>query len=394
MRVFKGFPWVALVLAAPSLASAQVTVSDETTDARASARPRGTIVLDGRPSAGESESLVPEFHTVARGDTLWQISGTYFTNPWEWPRVWALNPQITNPHWIFPADQVRLLRTAPTVESGARVALPSGPRPSRDRLRMPAPRYPRGTIFLREEAWATPDSIESSGTIVGAPEDMMLLTEGDQMYIEFRRRAPNVGETYTIYNEGQQTQSIDRNAGRVVRVLGTAVVDSWDNQRRIATARITESNDTIERGERVAVVQRQFLPVPPVPNDRDVVGHIIGMPTPRTIVGGQYVVIVDRGERDGVRLGNRFFLTNRGDPWLNSTAGQSRASRRQELDRDGDGHPDVPPDTPNGPRANLPVEVTGEMTVISVHPTSCVCLVTLTQRELEIGAPAVMRRGY
>lgn len=396
MSFFWRWPWVASVLAMPAIASAQVTVSDEAPPSTVSARPRSTITLSTGVSGGggapRSGGLVPEFHTVNTGDTLWDISGYYFENPWYWPRVWARNPQITNPHWIFPGDQVRLLLSneVSSTTTTTMVQTPRGLRTIRA-----APRYPRGTIFMRESAWATTDDIEASGSVVGAPEDGMLLAEGDQAYVEFPRRAPNVGESYTVYTAAQATAGSDRDSGRVVRVLGTVVVDSWDARRHIATVRITESLEPIERGERVAVVQRQFLPVPPQPNDRDLTAHVVAMPTPREIVGNNFVVIIDRGSQDGLRLGNRLFLTQRGDPWRASVANYSRGIRIQEIDRDGDGQVDHAPDAENvRPTEELPAEVSGEITVVAVHPRSAACLVNLSAHEIEIGAPVVMRRGY
>ena len=386
-----------------ALAHAQATVSDEATPAAIATRPRATITLSNgaAPAGGASQptataGFVPEFHTVNSGDTLWDISGYYFENPWFWPRVWARNPQITNPHWIYPGDQVRLLLASEVVSGGPAATTTISPtRGGGVRIERSAPRFPRGTIFLRESAWATTDDISYSGSIVGAPEDGMLLSEGDQTYVEFERRAPNVGESYTVYAEAQATQAADRDSGRVVRVLGTVVVDSWDAHRHIATCRITESLEPIERGERVAMIQRQFLPVPPVANDRDLTAHIIATPTVRTFSGSNFVVIVDRGSEDGVRLGNRFFILQRGDPWRTSVADQGRGVRVQEIDRDGDGHVDHAPDASNSrPNDELPVEVFGEMTTIAVHPRTSLCLVTLSAHELELGAPVVMRRGY
>lgn len=382
-----------LVLAAPAIAAAQVTVSDTATEAQTQGSPRASITLGStgglRMGGAASETLTPEFHTVQHGDTLWDITGYYFQNPWRWPAVWGQNPQITNPHWIFPGDQVRLV-------DHAEVRIAAAPSPRLDgRANVPVgrPRVPRGTVFLREEAWAAPEDINASGSIYGAPEDNMMLAEGDQIYVRFDRRAPNVGEAYTIYQDGQATRGSDRDAGRVVRVLGTVVIDAWDRERHIATGRITESIEPIERGERVAIVQRQFEPVTPVTNDRDLAGHIVATPHPRTIVGGQYVVIIDRGQQDGVHLGNRFFLTRRGDPWIQSAHGQGRVIR-MTIDRDGDGVPDEPPTNPDPGDAELPVEVIGELLVVAVHPRTAVCIVTGVERELEIGAPIVMRRGY
>lgn len=389
MKTLKALPLAAVALLAPALASAQVTVSDNATTPALVGRPRDTVVLSSS-SGAVGYGFTPEFHTVVRGDTLWGISGQYFTSPWQWPAVWALNPQITNPHWIFPGDQVRLLNAS---AAAAVTATAPAATPTNLGGRIRSARYPRGTVFLREEAWASPEEVTASGTIVGAPEDTMLLSDGDQVYIEFRRRAPNVGETYTVYTNGMQTQHSDRDAGSVVRVLGTVVVDSWDGQRKIATARITESIEPIERGERVAIVQRQFNPVPPVPNDRDIAAHIVAMPTPRSIVGGDFVVIVDRGSQDGVRLGNRFFLTERGDPWRSTVSNMGRVARLQEIDRDGDGVVDTPHSAERLP-GELPLEVRGEVIVVAVHPRTCVGLVTLTSNEVELGAPVVMRRGY
>ena len=68
---------------------------------------------------------VPPPYTVRRGDTLWDVTGRYYGNPWAWPRVWSYNPEVTNPHWIYPLDQLRLLPPGEPAEPAPRRSLVS-----------------------------------------------------------------------------------------------------------------------------------------------------------------------------------------------------------------------------------------------------------------------------
>lgn len=60
-------------------------------------------------------------HTVVKGDTLWDITGHYLGNPFQWPMVWKKNPQIKNAHWIYPGDTVVLdgVPATQTISSGS-----------------------------------------------------------------------------------------------------------------------------------------------------------------------------------------------------------------------------------------------------------------------------------
>ena len=51
----------------------------------------------------------PKTHVVEKGDTLWDISALFLEQPWLWPKLWRLNPEIDNPHLIYPGDELRLV---------------------------------------------------------------------------------------------------------------------------------------------------------------------------------------------------------------------------------------------------------------------------------------------
>lgn len=51
----------------------------------------------------------PVRYIVQSGDTLWDIAELYLTEAWHWPQIWAVNPDISNPHLIYPGDELRLI---------------------------------------------------------------------------------------------------------------------------------------------------------------------------------------------------------------------------------------------------------------------------------------------
>src|SRR6056297_2006926 len=70
------------------------------------------VALVALPLAAQEVELRddhPDEYIVREGDTLWDIAGRFLTRPWQWPAIWQANPQVENPHLIYPGDRLSLI---------------------------------------------------------------------------------------------------------------------------------------------------------------------------------------------------------------------------------------------------------------------------------------------
>jgi len=346
----------------------------------------GSDVDRGSDDSGRRSSVaprdIPARYVVQRGDTLWDVTGRFFGDPFLWPRIWSFNPDITNPHWIYPEGQLRLIPEVGTPQAAAAVAA-IAPRGLRGAPRMRVGRPSSGGVLLREEGFLDRDALRESGEIVGSPADHMLLTSFDEVYLQFdpEQQTPVApGQEWTIFTEATPDEAPESSAGTLIRIYGAVRIDTYDRERRNARATIVEALEPIERGHRVAAVPRRFDEVPPRRNERDLRAQIIASMRPRTLLGEQQVIFLNVGDEQGVATGNRLFVVRQGDDWRAQNAfigfepGSTAEVRRTA--------------------AEFPEEIVAEVRIVHVRPRTCTAIVTASTRELAVGDRAEMRRGY
>ena len=337
----------------------------------------------------------PSTYLVRKGDTLWAIGDHFFQNPYLWPRLWSYNPQIKNPHWINPGDELRLKEggdamAGPASKGGDGAAgkpLPTDAAGQSivDRRRQ----VPSDTVFLRDQGWVHDSTDQVWGGISGAPGDKMFLADLDEVYVAMRPgHDVKLGQELTIFRPQKTTAS-----GDIVQILGTARVDQYDPHDRIARARIVETLDVIERGADVGPLERRFQIVPPKRNEVEVQAHVLASVHPHEFYGQHSVVFIDKGDAAGLKPGNRLFIVRRGDAWRHSLVTASAGYRVSPDDE----RPMPPMEKTPGPKRDenlYPDEIVGELRVLSVRKDSAVCLVTQSNQEIEIHDVAVARKGY
>lgn len=349
----------------------------------------GRVGLSGVSRPGGPKKGVPTFHVVKKGDTLWDMSNTYYGNPWAWPQVWSLNPQVENPHWIYPGDQIRT--TQASKKGNASGAGSTGGGGMLGRV------VPPGTVFVRDQGYLGDPDRDVWGEVSGAHKDLILLTDGDTIYLQMKEGVDlRLGQRLTVFNDIVDPPEVAEGRtppGRIVKVYGTVRVDGWDRDTRVAKTSLIESMDPIERGFRVGPVGRRFDVVPPKAAEVDLEARLLSGLYPHIYFGQNQLVFIDKGSDDGLVVGNRLRVLRRGDTWRRKLNKGSKHQRlRIEL-----GAPEVAEVevTPlRGDDEKYPDEVVGEVIVLRTEEFSAICLVSSATRGLQPGDRLAAVKGY
>jgi len=328
--------------------------------------PQG-IYLGGHVATGgtepQNEGEVPEVHVVQKGDTLWDICRFYFKNPWRWPEIWGLNPQITNPHWIYPGNVVRLLASGGTPRPTAPTPTPTAAQPSAE-----------AGAQLRQIAFVGLADLQAAGTISGSTDEKLMLSTGDEIFVDYPAgKPPQMDTRYSIYVPDRDIlePGTKKVIGKYVVIRGELKITEVKKDKA-ARAIITDITDqgTVERGQKVGPLKTQFRDLKEVASDANVEGLIAGVLQGTNIIGLGQVVFIDRGSADGVKPGNRMIVVRRGDAYPEPGALATAKDDRHFPDTD-----------------------YGALTILQVADRTSVAWTARTDTDLQVGDHVVMRKS-
>ena len=139
----------------------------------------------------------PDTYVVQRGDTLWDIAGRFLKRPWLWPEIWQANPQIRNPHLIYPGDVLSLAYLD-------RLGLQPGPRQG-----APINAIPLSQIepFLKD--LRVVDQFDQLPHVVGLEDDRLRSSQGQVAYVRGIAGA-QPGTRYAVVRPTQRYTRLDR----------------------------------------------------------------------------------------------------------------------------------------------------------------------------------------
>ncbi len=304
---------------------------------------------------------VPDYHVVQSGDTLFGLSQSYFGTPFVWPILWSFNAHISNPHWIYPGDVVYL-----------RAPLP-GDAPFDENGPSPLVASQRG-LSLAVGGFITGRAVSSVGKVEYSPEEKDMLTFPDRVYFSLNsgeNARVKRGKVYAILRPSGLVYDGDEDdentaIGTKFHIVGAVrVVETSD--KTLHTAVIVQAWEEIYRGDLLFPYERQLLRVAPSVATKTVVGNIIDTLDRTELFAQHFYVFLNKGEKQGVRVGNRFFAYHRQDG-------------RSSFDED-----DL---------SNIPFERVGQILVIQAEDNYSTALVVESKMELEVGYRVEMYEGF
>lgn len=266
----------------------------------------------------------PNEYTVQVGDTLWDIAATFLKDPWYWPEVWYINPQVENPHLIYPGDVLALV----TIDGEQRI---TNIRASTYRL-SPQARitplseaitsipYERIAAFLSKGMVLEKDQVSELPYILAVRGDHLMGAAGNEIYVRGGAAAGN-GTRYSVVKIGDELT--DPDDGKVVGYNGIYVGEgSLSRGGDPATVALHETNREANEGDRLVPesvdIPLNFFPKAP---DSNIDGKIISVVDGVALIGQYQVVVMNRGARDGLAPGDILSVFQAGEEVRDRYAG-------------------------------------------------------------------------
>jgi hypothetical protein len=279
------------------------------------------IVIMGMSAQADTVVLNPNYpnrYVVVKGDTLWDISARFLRDPWKWPDVWELNPQIANPNLIYPGDVISLVfhDGKPTLQVERGPAAPPAesnvvklePKVRVTTLEKPIPTLPTDAIeqFLLKARVISPEESKKSGYIVSMEEERLIGGTGNKIYARHLEQHP--GGRYEVVRMGKVYRnpgaSKDDILGYEALHIADARVDAYGDPSTLTLLKASREaliGDRILPAQDETAINYNFQPRAP---ERQIQGKIIALFDAVSRVGQYQVVVLNRGLNDGLQPGH------------------------------------------------------------------------------------------
>ncbi len=284
----------------------------------------------------ELRSDHPERYVVKKGDTLWDISAVFLKSPWLWPEIWQVNPQIRNPHLIYPGDVLELAFCdgKPCLKFGSgggrNVKLTPGVRSSINEHAIPP--IPLDVIrpFLSRPRVVNQDTLNLAPYVLASQDEHLIAGAENKVYVrgidenEQRNR-------YMIFRSGETYRNPPLAGEKEGEILGYEALYIADAEMQRfgdpATALITLSKREVLVGDRFLPeedpINKEFIPHAP---QHEVNGTIISVIDGVSQIGQYQIVVLNQGADSGLEAGHVLAIHESGR-FVRDTVGRDQKVR-------------------------------------------------------------------
>ena len=252
------------------------------------------------------KSSAPQTYVVKKGDTLWDIAGMYLDQPWQWPELWRNNTQITNPHLIYPGDELRLRfdeQGEPVLEIVREPAKPTlklspeGKRVQKDQV--PIATLPWSAIqpYVERDLLMDETEYQRLPHLLGNQAGAVRFASGDVVLSNKTRRSHK--HFYVVRKQDEVYDKFDNLLGIQIRHVADAKPLKTDLKKQILV-KVEQANFEAKRGDKLlpaASKKLDQLTLEAADNQR---GEIVASLEQHQLLGKFDVVIIDQGEGDVV----------------------------------------------------------------------------------------------
>lgn len=281
----------------------------------------------------------PERYVVVKGDTLWDISKRFLNDPWLWPSVWHINPNIRNPHLIYPGDIIVMYvvdgkpyitldgQAGMQPDRTAAVKVPKEVKPGLKVVKLsPSSRVsgihkaistiPMSAIrpFLDRPRVVTEDELEDAPYIVSSYEEHLISGTGNRVYA---RNLTKPLAAYNIVRPGKpyvDPETDDVLGYEAVYLADARLIKVADDEDELSTLTVTKAlREVLNNDVLIPYEQRdqmfQFTPRSP---KTEVKGQIMAVFNGVSQIGQHMVVVLNRGEEQGLAPGHVLAVMQKG----------------------------------------------------------------------------------
>lgn len=256
----------------------------------------------------------PDTYTVKNGDTLWDISGVFLKKPWYWPKIWQVNPQVKDPHWIYPGDVLNLvyINGEPRLVSGVKKLSPSVRRNSSDDAIKSIDIDSLKPFLTADYIFPSNGDFANLPYVLGDNFNVANMADVSVIYVQ---GVLNEGEQYGMYSSPKKYK--DRNTGELLgyraSLSGVGVAGKPVGDKTPLT--LVKTVKEVRQGDRVLPLSDvsgydAFYVPSPVSNVNN--AYVIENVSDSIYAGKYNVVVINKGSRDSIKNGDVFAISRKG----------------------------------------------------------------------------------